>query len=465
MIEVGVFHNGASDLPVVITKDGVAINKGNLKTTQESAARIQVNQVRQGVLADRLGFDYFFMTEHHFQPEGAEYSPNPLQTETAIAALTKRIRLGQCANILTWHHPVRIAEQAAMLDIISGGRLEFGMGRGYQPRETEVLGGQMGATIQDQERNRAYFEEAFEIILKCWTQDSFSHHGEFFTLPPSYTRWNHKQTIAYFEQKGMGRTLNQVLNVGPPDIYSTGSPVLATTTKLRELQVYPQPLQKPYPQLWEPLTSPRSVRFAAEHGVNGYFIVEPNSRLREMVALYYDEAAKAGWPDRLGKGEFRYGWDAARRRGVITGRYIHIADKGIGDLDRAAKALEVQWDYYGPFGFAAVLAEAGETADMDRKVTAQELRDKRIAIHGSVDFVIEEIMKTKQVCGYDDFMFNAWFELGGFAGTETEEQMQCFAEEVLPVLRRECGGSPVRQESTVELVPEMSELVLSGGGA
>ena len=138
------------------------------------------------------GFDYFFLTEHHFQPEGAEYSPNPLLTETAIAAQTKRIRLGQCANILTWHHPVRIAEQAAMLDVISGGRLEFGMGRGYQPRETEVLGGQMGATIQDQERNRAYFEEAYEIIMKCWTQESFSHHGEFFTIPPSYTRWNHK---------------------------------------------------------------------------------------------------------------------------------------------------------------------------------------------------------------------------------------------------------------------------------
>ena len=457
MIEIGVFHNGASDLPVIITDDGVAINQGDLEATQRSAARVQVNQVRQGVLADRLGFDYFFMTEHHFQPEGAEYSPNPLVTETAVAALTKRIRLGQAANILTWHHPVRIAEQAAMLDVLSDGRLEFGIGRGYQPRETEVLGGQMGATIQDQERNRAYFEEALEIIMKCWTEGSFSHHGEFFTLPPSYTRWNHRQTMAYFNQPGVGRSLEDVLAIGDPDMYSMGSPVLATTTKLRELQVYPQPVQKPYPQLWEPLTSPRSVRFAAEHGVNGYFIVEPNSRLRHMVELYYTEAEKAGWPDRLGRGRFRYGWDADRRRGVITGRYVHIADKGIGDLDRAARALEVQWDYYGPFGFAAVLAEEGETPDMDRKVTSQELRDKGVALHGSVDFVIEEIMKIKQVCGYEDFMFNAWFELGGFAGSETEDQMQCFAEEVMPVLRRECGGSPERTGSTVELVPDVRQ--------
>ena len=89
MIELGVFHNGASDLPVTITADGVAINAGDLRTTQEAAVRTQIDQIRQGVLAEQLGFDYFFLTEHHFQPEGAEDSPNPIQTQTAIAALTQ----------------------------------------------------------------------------------------------------------------------------------------------------------------------------------------------------------------------------------------------------------------------------------------------------------------------------------------------------------------------------------------
>jgi hypothetical protein len=60
-------------------------------------------------------------------------------------------------------------------------------------------------------------------------------------------------------------------------------------------------------------------------------------------------------------------------------------------------------------------------------------------------------MKIKQDCGYDDFMFNAWFELGGFEGGEVEEQMQYFAEEILPVLRREGGGSPELRESQVDL--------------
>ncbi|HYA35000.1 MAG TPA: LLM class flavin-dependent oxidoreductase, partial [Candidatus Binataceae bacterium] len=215
MLEIGVFHNGASDLPVVTTPEGVTVNDGSLAEVHESSQRTLVNQVRQGILADRLGFNYFFMTEHHFQPEGAEFSPNPLLAETAIAAHTKRIRLGQAANIVTWWHPVRIAEQAAMLDVLSGGRLEFGIGRGYQPRETEVFGWPF-ATIQDQERNRAYYEEAYEIIIKAWTQPSFSHRGQFFTIPPVFTRWNHRQTIAYFNMPKAGRTLDEVLKIGGP---------------------------------------------------------------------------------------------------------------------------------------------------------------------------------------------------------------------------------------------------------
>ena len=131
MLELGIFHNGASDLPTVMTPEGVVVSDGSLEEMHESDQRVVVNQVRQGVLADQLGFNYFFMTEHHFQPEGAELSPSPILTKTAIAARTKRIRLGQLANILSWWHPIRLAEQAAMLDVISGGRLEFGVGRGY----------------------------------------------------------------------------------------------------------------------------------------------------------------------------------------------------------------------------------------------------------------------------------------------------------------------------------------------
>ncbi len=443
MFEIGIFHNGASRLPVVETKDGVAVSDGSLAEVHVAAQEVLVSQVRQGILAEKLGFQSFWLTEHHFQPEGAEMSPNPLLTQMAIATRTRKIRLGQCANIVVWHHPVRIAEQIAQLDVVSNGRVECGMGRGYQPRENETLGRPYGSTIQDQERNRKSFEEAVAIIRKCWTELSFSHRGENFSIPPSYTKWNHKQTIAFFEMDKVERRLEDVIAIGAPDMYSAGNPVQATTTTLKELQVFPQPVQKPHPQIWEPLTSPRSIKWAAEHGVNGVFIVEPNDRLKRNIDMYYEAAEKAGFPDMLNRGKFKYGWDAEKRRGIMTSRYIHVTTPGREKqaMERAAKAMELQFDYYGPFGFGAVVARLDEPMfDLNKRVTAEMLREREIAIQGSKQFVIDKIMKMKNQVGYEDFCFLGWFEMGGFESREIEDQMQLFAEEVMPVIARECGG-------------------------
>ena len=78
--------------------------------------------------------------------------------------------------------------------------------------------------------------------------------------------------------------------------------------------------------------------------------------------------------------------------------------------------------------------------DLNKRVTAEMLREREIAIQGSKQFVIDKIMKMKKEIGYDDFSFLGWFELGGFEGREIEDQMQLFAEEVMPVIARECGG-------------------------
>jgi hypothetical protein len=73
-----------------------------------------------------------------------------------------------------------------------------------------------------------------------------------------------------------------------------------------------------------------------------------------------------------------------------------------------------------------------------------------------VEQVVEKIMRIQQTCHYEDFLFTAWFEAGGYRTEEIEDQMQLFAQEVMPVLRRECGGSPTLPESTVQLVPEQT---------
>lgn len=458
MLEIGVFHNGSSDLPIKEVNKS-AVNDGSLSEVNQSRQRTIVDQIRQGILAEKLGFNYFFLTEHHFQPEGAEFSPNPLLVETAIAAHTKRIRLGQAANILTWWNPLRIAEQAAILDVISGGRLEFGVGRGYQGRETEVLGFALGSSVQDQERNRAYYNEAYEIILKAWTQESFFHQGQFFTIPPVHTRWHHQQTIDYFSMDHVGRTLEQVLAIGEPCPGEGSSAITQSSTTMKELQVFPRPIQQPHPQIWEPITSSRSVKWAASRGINGYFIVEPNSRLKKNIDLYYTEAEKAGWPDRLNRGKFKPGWDCEKRRGVATSRFVMMELPGSDrkkTMERWKLGQELQWDYYGPFGFAAILKESED--EKIGRVTGDILLEKEIGIFGKPEEVAEKILKIKQICNYeDDFLFLGLFETAGFVGAEIEDNMQYFAEEVIPILARECGGLKEHSSVPGNLVPEVKQ--------
>ena len=463
MIEIGILHNGASDLNAVTTPSGVTVHDGTLEEVHQSNQRVLLSQVRQGILAERLGFDYYFMTEHHFEQEGAEFSPSPLLAQSAIAGQTKRIRLGQMANIIAWWHPIRMAEQAAMLDVISGGRLEFGIGRGTQPRESELYGATYGSGVQDQERNRSYFYEAFEIIIKAWTEQSFSHHGEFFTLPPSYTKWHHKSTMAYFDQPNVGRKTEDVLKIGKPDLYSGGPPVMAATTTLKEISVFPQPVQKPHPQVWIPVTSERTIRWAAQNKINAYTVPEPVSRLKRNIEIYYEEAEKCDWPDRLDRGPFKFGWDADKHRGFGTCRYVHVIPPGSDEqqrVERYKRSLEQVWDYLAPFGFAIVLSDLDEAPyDIGMSVPADLLIDKNIAIVGTPEHVTERIMDLKESCGYDDFFINAWFEGPGYSTQETEENMQLFAEEVMPELRGRCGGGPSLPESAVELVPDAASAV------
>src|ERR687895_407938 len=131
-------------------------------------------------MLDRLGYDRFWMAEHHFQPEGYECIPNLLLYAVHLAHVTERIKIGCGFNITPMWHPLRLAEDYAMADILTGGRVIFGVGRGYHTREVETF----GAPLLDQPANRDLFEEQVEIIFKAFNNESFSHQGTYYTLPP-----------------------------------------------------------------------------------------------------------------------------------------------------------------------------------------------------------------------------------------------------------------------------------------
>ena len=126
------------------------------------------------IYAEQLGLDSVWVGEEHFYSVGI--CPSPQLFLTALARETTRLRLGTAVSVLPLEHPLRKAEDFAMLDLLSGGRLDFGVGRGAFPRHFE------GFRVSLQE-SRARSEEALEIIERAWTQERFSYEGQFWQIP------------------------------------------------------------------------------------------------------------------------------------------------------------------------------------------------------------------------------------------------------------------------------------------
>jgi len=164
--------------------------------------------IEYNVEAEALGYASTFVVEHHFTGFGQVSAS--LNLLTWIAARTKTLRLGTAVMVLPWHNPVLLAEQAATIDLLSGGRLEFGVGKGYRHNE-------FASFCIPMEEAEDRFEEGFEVIIKSWTSNErFSHHGKY---------WNFENII-----------------------------------------VEPPTAQKPHPPVWMAAGSPDSIRKVARRG-------------------------------------------------------------------------------------------------------------------------------------------------------------------------------------------------------
>ena len=139
---------------------------------------------------DRLGYDTMWLTEHHFQYEGYEVTPNLILFGLHLAKETERLRLGQMFNVVPQWHPLRLAEDAAMMQILTDNRMQFGVGRGTVPREAQSLGGVVASGDNEMSAeldrvNREIFEESMEIIKEAWYNERFSFTGCLLYTSPS----------------------------------------------------------------------------------------------------------------------------------------------------------------------------------------------------------------------------------------------------------------------------------------
>ncbi len=196
--------------------------------------------MEQITLADQLGFDCAWLAElHFFKP--FSIMPSPLIVAAALAQHTQRIRLGIAVNLLPLYPPLRCAEDGATVDILSGGRLDFGVGRGAIPLHFS------GFRIP-REESRGRFEEALEIIRRAWTQERFSFKGRYYQVP--------------------------------------------------EISVVPKPIQKPHPPIRIAANSPQTAAFAGREGYPIFVasVTNPLPKMREQVALYKQARAEGGHP-------------------------------------------------------------------------------------------------------------------------------------------------------------------------
>ncbi|MFD3467726.1 LLM class flavin-dependent oxidoreductase [Streptomyces sp. NPDC058682] len=178
---------------------------------QTSPVRYYEDVLEVSRLADELGFDYVKMTEHYLKDYGG-YCPSPLTFLTAVAAKTRRIRLMTGGVQASFHHPVQLAAHAAMVDAISGGRLDVGFARAWLPYEFDALGIPL-----DESRER--FTATVEAVLRLWTQKEASEDTPFFRYQdahslPAVTQAPHppvwvaavrsRQSFAWIGEKGFG---------------------------------------------------------------------------------------------------------------------------------------------------------------------------------------------------------------------------------------------------------------------
>ena len=138
-----------------------------------SSVELYQQQIDEVVLAEQCGFDHFWFYEHHVSPSGPMPSPNLMIA--AAGARTSRIRLGTMVNILPYRHPLIAAEEAAMLDTLTNGRLDWGIGRGLKPDEFDAF-------CIPQSLSRPMFLEHVEILRRVWADEMFAFQGSFFQI-------------------------------------------------------------------------------------------------------------------------------------------------------------------------------------------------------------------------------------------------------------------------------------------
>ena len=354
-----------------------------------NAAEMLDNIRQQTVLAEELGFEAMWLGEHHFGPYGIGDLPNPILLGADLAARTSRIRIGQMANIAPWWHPIRLAEDLAILDNLTEGRIEVGFGRGIWPYEGPQF--HANADPRKDAENRELFRETIEVVRKIWSDEYFSHQGENYSFPADNTVFSHPSY--------------------PPD------PAWQDGERVTRLRVTPRPYQKPHPPLWMTVSTDRSVTTAAELGLKACYWQPPPLRIRQRMELYAEVRSKLeGRPFSLGEDQ-----------AVMRSTYVASS---MEDARRDAEAgIMSGFIFNDPFRGRQVFTNPGEELNDDVRLDWDFLEPRTLLV-GSPDHVAEKIQELREVCSLECLLVE--FAHGGIPQRKILRNLENFATRVMP---------------------------------
>ncbi len=357
--------------------------------------------VEQTLAIEEAGFHSVWLGEHHLGGEGWETLPNPVLLGANLAAQTTTLRIGLAAVILPQWHPLRAAEDVALLDQLSNGRVECGVGKGIDIRALTNLN-LLNPDRRDPDRHTGVFLETLDVMVAAWTDDAMTHEGEYYSFPRPGVP---DPTLGWYHEHNPGWRSEDGEYIG--------------------VSLVPKPMQQPHPPLWNLTDSPAGFSLAAEREMGALTWLRSSNALREALELYRDVSAGAGRDLRLGE-------DC----GVMRTCFIGETDEEARQLAEPAVDL-IYRDYLGGGGRRSrqVYAEPGETlSEEDDAMPWFDFLDARgHLLVGSPETISARIDAMADELGLEILLIWNW--LPGIKREATMRSLELFNSEVIPRLR------------------------------
>jgi alkanesulfonate monooxygenase SsuD/methylene tetrahydromethanopterin reductase-like flavin-dependent oxidoreductase (luciferase family) len=334
-----------------------------------SASHYYGEMLEQIQYEEQLGFEGVFVAEHYL---GGYAFPSPAVFAAAVAQRTQRMRIGIGVSLLPLHNPIRLAEEYAMLDALSDGRLDFGIGRGVLKAEYELFG-------IDEAESQGRFHEALEVILQAWTQDTVSYDGRYYSF--------------------------------------------------RDVTALPKPVQRPYPPIWAAcMVTPGSFTWAGQKGF--HLMVPPfaypeHAELQAKLAFYWEALKAAGHDPRtrevLGVYHLYVADTDAEAHAVAKEHFFRYFDFFAGIDQRAAWQAADYQRYQG--GLSKLFGA----------ITYDELDAGDCIIFGSPERCVQRLKRAQADYGLTYAIFEVNF--GGLPHQKVMHSLERFAKGVMPHLQ------------------------------